>query len=497
MDDITKNNHNDNKDIETYDKEESAAQKLEDIINQSASDEKRFYHDKEHYEDIGKGAGENLTSHLEEKGLSEDEIQQVNDRMVAAGMSHDIVQVQLASDPSDIIGNDNVREILEEYLDINDNEKTMSIAQEKLDNLDPDIANDRVVAMAVELFDIKADDDLGQFQGVNEFTTAIVHGVQRSESGVEDKEVLAEMGIIAGTIPFGDENDLYKLEERINNANDLLEEDSRLSPEEVKINNFAVAEIANRDVGNFQDEDYAVTNKGSVQMLQESGNDLDSFEGLNNAINGQVGFLEGHVVANENTRIFHAIDGYPEADKLNDMEEKAHENIETGSKFMASVQAAAAVIAEEHVNNGGSLEDSLRDMEKVDLSLPEKSNELSQQEEDIIRALNNHNEGIDPKIQDLAAEMVESLGIEEVMEIAKIAKEQENYSPEMNGVMEEYKADVIEESTDKNKMDSILSSEIIDKISDSGISKSSDDEMDSGTPLAEKLDNNKDKPRSI
>jgi len=450
---------------------------LEEIINQSAQDDNRFYHDMDHNEDIGRGTGEELAAHLDDKGLSEEEIAAVNERMVAAGMSHDIVQIQLASDPADIIGNDDARNLLSEYLEINDEGKTLSVSQETIDNLDMDVANDRVVAMAAELFDIKADEELSQFQGVNEFATAVIHGVQRSESGVDDKEVLAEMAIIAGTIPFGGEDALNDLEERTKNANNLLKENSRLTTEEIEINNFAVAEIANRDIGNLADEDYLVTNKGSIDMLQESGHDLESFEGLNNAINGQVGFLSGHVVASDDAKVFHAVDGYPSEDKLNELEERAYDNIDTGSNFMAAVQAAAAVIATEHVQNGGSIDDPLNSMDVPDISLAENDNQLSEKEEKVVNALNNHNDALVPEMQDLAAQMVESLGMEKVMEIANTAKENGVDSPEMINLVEQHKESAAEsvELNKEDKMAGILSDSDLQEIADSGIKIASSD----------------------
>lgn len=178
---------------------------------------------------------------------------------------------------------------------------------------------------------------LNPFGGQNEFLSAL-HSME-ANPGVTAKAKVALAGIIESTIPFGESNSVYKMTDRAARL-------GLMTPEETRALGWASADLANRDVANFNagtPEKIAVFDENSVRLMRESGTDFTDPAVIARKAAGSAGFFEGLAgrMKEGKAAVFRSYEGYPPPNELQAMEARALERIERGAEKMRAVSAAA------------------------------------------------------------------------------------------------------------------------------------------------------------
>ncbi len=398
---------------------------LENIIFGTGHGSERKYHDIKHYAEMGGGISPELHVLLDKKipQRSRSAITRLNNSMEVAGLSHDLIQMHLTEPGESVISDPMARKILEEYLNINDEERTISVDNITHHRLGYQ-GTDLIAKMAITVFNITPDKPYNSFSGGNEFASALLHGIERFKQDVDVREILTEMTLIAATIPFGKEDSLEKLERNLLKAGKLLPEEKKLSERDIMLTMLGSADLANRDVANFQYEPYAEMNTNSRLMLAESGLDLNSADGLIAAADKQVKFLN-FVIKSPDMRIYHAAHDYPETHRLKDMEKRAYDNIATGNLYMDSIVAATAIVAASHVKEGGNIDDPIATMVeqyKGKIPLPDcPMGHHDDRTNQALEALRMEDHAFQPATRFFAANLLEELGAQKIHDIAQKA----------------------------------------------------------------------------
>jgi hypothetical protein len=188
----------------------------------------------------------------------------------------------------------------------------------------------QVFAWAQAIFHKKSDAPLG----TNEYLSAVHAGLQGLEDGIAPKFILAEMMMIAGTIPFQKADYFKTLQSRLTDANAALSTQEQLTPSEMKGMMQGAVNLANMDVISFGLHDNVRFRLESIQLLHEAGH-------------GEIGDTQRHNMSQFMTilknqlisdqpdamRIFHATHGFPNAETLSRLHQNAHEQIQHAIEY--------------------------------------------------------------------------------------------------------------------------------------------------------------------
>ncbi len=141
------------------------------------------------------------------------------------------------------------------------------------------------------IFDYRIGQKLSPFAGQNEFLSALYAGIQGSEEQIPPKYILAEILMIAGTIPWGNSGHFDELlSGRLREANELLTAEERLSDAEMQAFLLGAVKLANVDVGAFRGP-LSSFHDGTWLLAKESSARFDTFEGMLEGLNKQYNFL--------------------------------------------------------------------------------------------------------------------------------------------------------------------------------------------------------------
>ena len=387
-----------------------------ELIFAAGEGDRRGLHNTDHFFDIAAAQSSSLFGALQNIGLNGEQILAADAVSTRAGFQHDQVyyQVDKGFPPG-------IEQKISKYF--TKDEQGLRIQ----DN--PALKNDQIFQMALTTFGFKPGDRLNPFGGQNEFLSALVSGVAGVEDGIPKKYILAEMQMMAGTVPFQSPDYFQQLENRVAQANTLLAPDERLSALELKGFSIASVDLANRDVISFT-RPFDQFVKGTLGMVYESGQNLDSPQGALNATMAQAGFLSG-VVAPRSEKgegtIYHGIHGYPGEKPLASMESKARQTIKQVTQYLYANAAAASIAGALSLANGDSpgkisLQKSVKNVAAPQLRTPTQYvNAIDQKT--AISALQASQDGVRGELPtaELAAVLLARLGAAKVEQIAKAA----------------------------------------------------------------------------
>lgn len=222
-----------------------------------------------------------------------------------------------------------------------------------------------VLDMARSLFDVHPRDVLTQFNGKNEFLSAVYAGLQGVAEGMAPKYILAEMMMIEATRPFEDADRLERLKNQLQAANRLLPTASQLDAQEMEAFLLGAAQLANVDVIAFC-QDFHAFLKGSVALLLEAGRPIQSAEDFFvQATNREAFFLNLlEKLHAGDAAIFHAtradavpVRVFPPRGVLDICEKRARENIRKDILMCRALKVATVLSAAVEVMYGeGAIE---------------------------------------------------------------------------------------------------------------------------------------------
>ncbi len=224
-----------------------------------------------------------------------------------------------------------------------------------------------VLDMARSLFDVRPRDVLTQFNGKNEFLSAVYAGLQGLTEGIAPKYILAEMMMIEATRPFEDANRLERLKSQLQAANRQLPAASQLDAQEMEAFLLGAAHLANVDVLAFC-QDFQCFLKGSVALLLEAGRPIKSAEDFFvQATNREAFFLNLlQKLQAGDAAIFHATRAdavpvriYPPRGVLEICEKRARENIRKDILMCRALKVASVLSAAVEVIYGEGNIDSV------------------------------------------------------------------------------------------------------------------------------------------
>ncbi len=374
----------------------------------------RSYHSEQHFLDVA-GRGE-IT----------DWVEAVRFR---AGINHDVVYQHVDNKGENKTGfAPHVEDTISRYIKRSGNTITLS------DN--EDLKDDTLFQAALKIFNFSEEKrttkegiTLSPFFGQNEFLSALYAMEQARALGIPDKYILAEMTHIQGTVPFEAHNHFNTLENRLEEANELLAPQKQLSGDEILKVIKSSVRMANADVDSFRrnfGEFIVDTRNLMVENVAGSPDHLDKPAFMLTACMGPVGFLEGTVAAKSpqgEKRIFHAVHGQPDGAAMERDENKGIENIYTMGEYLRANAAAVAMVTALHVantpvNETPSTDISLNALLNRDFSLEARAKgELSKFGATALAEAKKRNLITDP----VGAYLLETLGSDGIKELAQLA----------------------------------------------------------------------------
>lgn len=208
-----------------------------------------------------------------------------------------------------------------------------------------------ILDMARALFDVGPRDVLTQFNGKNEFLSAVHAGLQGLKEGIPLKYLLAEMMMIEATRPFDPPDRMDVLRLRFEAANRLLPAASQLDPQEIAAFMLGSVQLANVDVLDFA-RDFTHFLKGSVDLLHEAGRAISQPEDyFIQTANREAFFLNLlSKMHNDDAAVFHGLHVSRERDYyfplrgvVDICEKRARENIRKDILMSRAVKISAAL----------------------------------------------------------------------------------------------------------------------------------------------------------
>lgn len=312
----------------------------------TAQNPRRVYHTVAHFHEISEAAhtrlpGDSITFSelLTSKGLAA-LYPVVAAVMVRAGAHHDIVyHVDEDYACAGLLRDERYRILPPKSVDAPHSDYAVTAATPEGD---PGV----VLEMARVLFDVHPRDILTQFNGKNEFLSAIYAGLQGLNEGMPLRYIMAEMMMIEATRPFEDKDRLMRLREQFAAANRLLPAASQLDTEEIDAFMLGSAQLANVDVLAFA-LDYKHFLAGSVALLHEAARHIHSVEDyFMQASNREAFFLSLRTKMQAgDAAIFHAFSAWPPQETLEAYEAQAAENIQKDILISRALKVATALSA--------------------------------------------------------------------------------------------------------------------------------------------------------
>lgn len=318
----------------------------------AAQNNRRIYHTLEHFRQISSA---HHTKLLEDLPPLVDEFHRLGfamlydtvvSVMVRAGAHHDIVyHVDIDYIPASTLRDERYRILPPRSIDAPRSDYVVT-------GTEPSGEAGVILDMARCLFDVLPRDILTQFNGKNEFLSAVYAGLQGLKEKIPLKYLLAEMMMIEATRPFEPPSRMEALRSRFEAANRLLPSSSQLDAQEIDAFLAGAAHLANVDVLDFS-RDFNHFLKGSVSLLHEAGRPIVTPEDyFTQATNREAFFLNLlEKMHNEDAAIFHGLhftkdrDYYfPQRGALEICEKRARENIRKDILMSRALKVSAALV---------------------------------------------------------------------------------------------------------------------------------------------------------
>lgn len=274
----------------------------------------RYYHTLSHFEAIAKAWEEksalgNFREALGNHNVTSQNIDVLKAIILRAGAHHDLIYLNadLHHLPSPLDA------LLDNFVVYNAQQEIVSTR----DSLPSDATPDQCLAFswAQALFEKKSHVKLG----TNEYLSAVYAALQGLKENIPHEYIIAEMAIIAGTIPFQSHDYFSVLAQRLH----AVLPHATLSPHAIMT---AAVQLANCDVLNFATSDISLFEKESYLLLYEaSGSTNITIESRLQNVCFLNNLLEE--MADGTAQIFHAYQGFPSQKNIDALHEKSIANI--------------------------------------------------------------------------------------------------------------------------------------------------------------------------
>jgi len=245
-------------------------------------------------------------------------------------------------------------------------------------------AEDRLVWMTLEVFDLKAGQKLTSVDALNEFLSALVM-VRELGDLVETKDLLKMIVCIEATIPFRpkDKNGLTPFEVMAKRLRHVAKKycSSPMKPREIE-NAIKIAVVfANKDIGNFSESDPARFLDNTWKLLPETNaalRDRDAYSIRTYRLALQK--MRAFMMFVEPEMVFSQYHGVPSDSEYHKMIELARSNIIVAREYLRIRLVAIAILeALAQVSGGdtplsifvGDLSDQSVDVPRIEDFLPE------------------------------------------------------------------------------------------------------------------------------
>ena len=295
-------------------------------------------------------------------------------------------------------------------------------------------------SFCMEVFGLKAGDQLYAFSGMNEFLSAVV-AAKSTEKFLGRAEILALVTYIEATIPFrkpdGEgKTHFEKLHEHITGVNEHYQ--LGLSNNELEKITQKAVEVANTDVLNFSEKDAAVFLENTWELISEANFAMKSAEHYGYGISKyRISLMKQEMFLSnlDYNLVFHQFNGYPPDSKYKKMVAQAKENLIVASEYLGIKVLTIAIYEALALLTGGDVPVSMftgplpsktrRKTQRAENYLPELDKSTVQCNAKVLDILENGragDAGFDLKNAPVSAFIYKSIGSKKTAEYLNIAK---------------------------------------------------------------------------
>jgi len=211
--------------------------------------------------------------------------------------------------------------------------------------------NDRLFQISLDLFNFNPGQELSLYDGLNEFLSAVVMNKQLGDL-IPEADWLKITLCIEATIPFRDQNQFYRLEERALNV--IKKYGVGLTREDIVESIIRAVNFANKDVGSFAEQDVGKFIEATWKLLPEThvelrSRDVYSIREYRRALDNTEAFFSS---LNPN-HIYHSYWGTPDEIEFEEIGQRARRNILVGSQYLRIKLLTQAILEALALVSGG------------------------------------------------------------------------------------------------------------------------------------------------